>query len=80
MNNDGNILDRIADAFDAAWQDRAGSRPELAKFLKQVEPPLVSRLAELLIPLDIEYRFKAGESVAAGDYRDLLDGSESIAQ
>ncbi|HMP70559.1 MAG TPA: tetratricopeptide repeat protein [Pirellulaceae bacterium] len=80
MNHYDQVLDQIADDFESAWQDSVETGPELAEFLKLVEPSLVSRLAELLIPLDIEFRLKAGESVAAGDYGDLIDGGESIAQ
>ncbi|MBX3418002.1 MAG: protein kinase [Pirellulaceae bacterium] len=77
MTNPDFELDRLADDFEAAWQ--AGQRPDLRTFLRQVEPDLMSQLAELLIPLDIEYRIKAGERVSARDYQQVGDFGESIA-
>ena len=71
-------LDRLADGFEAGWIE--GTRPDLLEFLKQVGPDHEVRLAELLIPLDIEYRIKTGENVSAADYRGLGDFGESIAK
>ena len=78
MTNPDFELDRLADDFEAAWQ--AGQRPDLRTFLQRVEPDLIGLLAELLIPLDIEYRIKAGERVSARDYQQVGDFGESIAQ
>ncbi|MBX3418001.1 MAG: tetratricopeptide repeat protein [Pirellulaceae bacterium] len=78
MNKYDLILDQIADDFEAVW--RTNRRPELAAFLRQVEPDLKSQLAELLIPLDVEYRIKAGERVSARDYQQMGDFGESIGQ
>ena len=71
-------LDQLADEFEKVW--RTNRRPELAAFLRRVDSAQMSRLAELLIPLDIEYRVKAAETVLVEDYREVGNFGESIAQ
>ncbi len=60
------IIDRLADDFDSAWA--AGRRPALADWLAQIAASQSVRLLEVLIPIDIEYRIRAGEPVVAADY------------
>ena len=77
MNHDDLLLDKIADEFEAAWSN--GRRPGIGEYLRRVEGDLMPKLAELLIPLDIEYRIKAGETVDAGDYSEHGDEVVNIA-
>lgn len=63
------IMDRIderCDAFEAAW--KGTSRPQLDDYLTDWEGPGLLELFSLLLELDIDFRQRRGESVAAGDY------------
>ncbi len=69
MTNNDLQLDRLADEFELACQQ--GGRPSVSKFLDRVDDPLRHRLAELLIPIDAEYRLRAGEMVTSEEYSEL---------
>jgi tRNA A-37 threonylcarbamoyl transferase component Bud32 len=63
-------LDECLERFDAAW--RAGQPPSLATFLQSVvesgefrEPESRRHLAEELVRIDLEYRWRAAESAGA---------------
>jgi len=69
MNQDRSIYDNLADQFDQLWQD--GKRPSLQAYLDQVSTTDRQVLAEMLLPIEIEYRRLAGEFVNADDYQSL---------
>ncbi|MBX3418000.1 MAG: serine/threonine protein kinase [Pirellulaceae bacterium] len=69
MSHDELIIDRLADEFEVAWQ--SGERPEMMRYLNQVEPASKQALARLLIPIDIEYRLRAGETIESGLWQEL---------
>jgi tetratricopeptide (TPR) repeat protein/tRNA A-37 threonylcarbamoyl transferase component Bud32 len=58
-------LEALCQRFEQAWQD--GRRPALADFLPPTDPERWRALAELA-RLDLEYRFKAGESPRVETY------------
>ena len=58
--------DRVCDRFEAAW--RAGPRPTLEDYVQGVPEPQRSALLHELIPLDADYRRRAGETIQAADY------------
>jgi WD40 repeat protein len=58
--------DQACDAFEAAWQ--AGQRPRLQDSLDDVDAADRTALLAELIPLDIEYRRRAGESPRPDEY------------
>ncbi len=77
MNNHV-LLDQLADEFETAWHQ--GKRPGMAMYLSRVNNQHRPHLAELLIPVDIEYRQKSGVLVEPEDYREMGEGFEAIAR
>lgn len=76
-------LDPIVDAFDQQWQ--AGTRPQLTGYLERVSDSQRNQLAKLLIPIDVEYRRKAGDSInSTSDYgylgREIIELADSVAR
>ena len=69
--------DEIADQFDQAWQE---DRPALEEFLQRQYEREHAALLELLLPIDIEYRKRAGENVNAEDYRDVSTNAVDVAR
>jgi serine/threonine protein kinase len=60
-------IDCIATRFDEAWS--RGERPRIEGFLAGVDGPRrCSQLLEELLRIELEYRRKAGEAPAAGEY------------
>src|SRR5262249_22266157 len=60
-------VDEVADRFDAAWQ--RGPRPHIAAFLGDEAGERRTALLRELVKIDLEYRWKAGESPDLEDYR-----------
>jgi WD40 repeat protein len=58
--------DRVCDTFEAAW--RAGRRPRLEDSVGPPGDPERAALLAELVPLDIEYRRRAGETPLPDDY------------
>ncbi len=69
-------LDRVCDRFELAWQ--FDERPKLEDFLSDVEAEVRESLFRLLLELEIEYRRRAGEPIAADDYRDRYPAWSSV--
>jgi serine/threonine-protein kinase len=61
-------VDAICNRFEDAW--KAGQRPVLEEYLRDVPEPVRSVLLADLIVLDVEGRRQAGEDVRPEDYRD----------
>jgi tetratricopeptide (TPR) repeat protein len=60
-------IDEVCDLFEAAW--KAGGRPRIEDYLENSPVPARVALLRELIPLDMEYRKRAGETVTEDDYR-----------
>ena len=69
-------FEKLADAFYASWN--ADVRPSLDQFLQKVDEHFHERLLEYLLPIDIEYRAKAGETLNADDYAAFGDSAKEI--
>lgn len=68
-------LNSIVELFDEQWH--IGSRPQLKAFLERVSDPHRYQLAKVLVPIDVQYRRKAGDAIdPASDYGYL--GSEFV--
>src|SRR5215470_17105702 len=65
-------LDEVCDQFEAAWKaaESTGQRPRLEDYLGDVPEPERAAVLRELIPLDIDYRRRAGEQPRAEEYRD----------
>jgi serine/threonine-protein kinase len=59
-------FEQTCDRFEAAW--RAGQRPRLEEYLGPAEGPLRATLLRQLLPLEWEYRLRAGEQPRADEY------------
>ncbi len=57
-------IDRICDEFEAAWQ--SGQSPDVDAYLVKIEEPHRPALLAALMPLDLTYRGKLGETVDSG--------------
>jgi serine/threonine protein kinase len=60
------LVEQLCDRFEAAW--KAGQRPRLEEHLGTVEGKLRTTLLRQLLPLDWEYRVRAGEQPRTADY------------
>ena len=63
MTDTGNRIAQLCDSFEKAWLN--GERPELRKWLDTVDPEFSKQPIIELANIDIEYRVRLGESVAA---------------
>jgi WD40 repeat protein len=68
--------DQACDAFEAAW--RAGQRPRLLDSLENVDAEDRAALLAELLPLDVEYRRRAGESPCPEDYTTQLPDLDPV--
>ncbi len=59
-------IDQICDEFEEAW--KAGQHPKLESFLRPTKGKLREALLLQLLPLELEYRWRAGEVPRAGEY------------
>src|SRR6188472_2197930 len=71
-----NNIDSCCDRFEAAWKSTA--RPNLAEYLEECSGPERETLFRYLLELDVDYRKRWGEPVAAADYRDAFAEFDSI--
>ena len=65
----GSDVDGLCDRFKAAW--KAGARPNIEKYLKDVSKDHRQVLFRKLMEVDIEYRRRAGEEPNEADYNEL---------
>ena len=61
-------VDRVCDAFEAAW--KAGQRPRIEDDLGEVPEPSRVALFRHLLALELDYRQTAGEMPEPGHYRE----------
>jgi serine/threonine protein kinase/Tfp pilus assembly protein PilF len=67
-------VDQTCDRFEAAWQ--GDSRPSLEAFLAEASAELYPLLLRELIPLDVQYRRRAGERPGVQDYQQRFPSLE----
>jgi serine/threonine protein kinase len=60
-------VSRLCDDFERAWQ--AGDCPTVERYLADVEPQVAVALLRELVPLEINYRRRIGQSVSRDEYR-----------
>lgn len=70
-----NQLDQLCDQFDELWSLQ--NEPSVEQFLTLVEPEHREALLKLLIPIDVEYRMRNGQTFVADAYSSL--GPDAIA-
>jgi serine/threonine-protein kinase len=61
-------IDEVCDLFEAAW--KGGGRPRIEDYLNESPVPARAALLRKLIPIDMEYRKRNGETVSEDDYRE----------
>lgn len=59
-------IEQICDEFEAAW--KAGQQPKLESFLRLAKGRFREALLSQLLPLELEYRWRAGEMPRAAEY------------
>jgi predicted Ser/Thr protein kinase len=59
-------IEQVCDEFEAAW--KAGQNPKLESFLRQAKGRLRDVLVLQLLPLELEYRWRAGEVPRGAEY------------
>lgn len=59
-------IEQICDEFEEAW--KAGQHPKLESFLRQPKGRLHEALLKQLLPLELEYRWRAGEMPRPAEY------------
>ena len=59
-------IDQLCDKFEDAWN--AGESPSVGKVLEKIPATHHAAILERLIPVDVELRMKAGQSVVSNDY------------
>ena len=59
-------IEQICDEFEAAW--KAGQHPKLESFLRLANARLHEVLLSQLLPLELEYRWRAGEMPRPAEY------------
>lgn len=69
-------IEQICDEFEDAW--KAGRRPRLEAFLRRTQGRLQEVLLRQLLPLELEYRWRAGEAPEAADYECRFPGLTNI--
>jgi len=81
MTNSDLTLQRIATEFDDAWRIcKRGEIPDILSFFHRVPEEQKVCLAELLIPVDVKYRTKAGIRITPGDYLRVCPGGDAISR
>ena len=64
-------LDQVCDRFEAAWKAAGGTveRPRIEDYLGDVPEPERAALVRELIVVEVEQRYRAGETLRLEDYR-----------
>src|SRR5262245_42991211 len=70
------LIEQICDGFEGAW--KAGHRPCLEKYLDPVAQPLRTPLLRQLLPLDWEYRLRAGDQPQTNEYKARFPGAATL--
>ncbi len=70
-------IQRAQDDFREAWE--SGKKPELAKYVRSVNPTELYEYLQALIPIDIEFRAVSGEIVDYKNYESLGEHAARIA-
>ncbi len=60
-------VDEICNRYEACW--RSGQRPEIKSYLDQAPAPVCELLLPELLALELDYRFKAGETPTLEEYQ-----------
>lgn len=69
-------IERICDRFEAAWKD--GQQPRVETYLGTVAEPLRTTLLHQLLPLEWEYRLRAGDRPHSAEYEARFPGSDAL--
>lgn len=69
-------IEQICDRFEAAWKD--GQRPLLEAYLSQVDEHLHSALLRELLPLEWEYRVRAGDQPQPSEYQSRFPAASAL--
>ena len=69
----------IESRFLNAWQSES-SRPQLDEFVGGLDDADLEEVLQALIPIDIQYRFQAGENVDASTYKGFGQVAREIAE
>jgi serine/threonine protein kinase len=69
---DARQVEALCNRFEAAW--KAGPRPQIEVYLREVVEPALSVLFVELVQLDLAYRRLAGETPVAADYLPRFPG------
>jgi serine/threonine protein kinase len=71
-------VDCVCDEFEDAW--KRGERPELKRYVNDLDTPVGKVLLHELLKLELEYRGRKGEQPTTEEYRALFpDHADSIA-
>ncbi|MEC8474430.1 MAG: protein kinase [Planctomycetota bacterium] len=71
MIDDLKIIDQACDRFEAAWKQDRDARPDLATYLQECGADLREQLLESLLPIELWWRLKLGESPKREEYEEL---------
>jgi formylglycine-generating enzyme required for sulfatase activity/tRNA A-37 threonylcarbamoyl transferase component Bud32 len=71
-------VDELCTSFESSW--RKGDRPSLEHFLDRVDGAYRPALLSELLPLELEYRRRFGESPSDGEYNDRFPSMREVVQ
>jgi serine/threonine-protein kinase len=71
-------VQEVCQRFESGW--REGGRPRLEEFLDSVAGPERQALLRELLRVEVEYRWRAGEAVSEGEYRERFPDQEDLFQ
>ncbi len=74
--NPARDIDCICDEFEAAWQ--AGDVPRVEEFLAKIDEKHRPALLQALMPLDLTYRGKLGETINSGNAIDSEEAGSGL--
>ncbi|HZN32397.1 MAG TPA: serine/threonine-protein kinase, partial [Pirellulaceae bacterium] len=66
---DAERLDKVCDAFEAAWRDENGEPPRLDEFLTPLDAEMQSAALLELLPIELAYLKQRGRPISPSDYR-----------
>lgn len=78
MIDDLKIIDQACDRFEAAWKQDRDARPDLATYLQQCSADIREQLLESLLPIELWWRLKLGESPKREEYEELAAEHEDF--
>ena len=71
MIDDLKIIDQACDRFEAAWKQDRDARPDLGTYLQECSADIREQLLESLLPIELWWRLKLGESPKREEYEEL---------